>query len=46
MSEDTLGYGLNCLVKLHDRMNDKKRIINLINTFRDNPSVEVQKRAL
>lgn len=46
VSEDTLGYGLNCLVKLYDRVNDKKRVVNLIHTFRDNPSVEVQKRAL
>lgn len=46
VSDDTLGYGLNCLVKLFDKVNDKKRVINLIYNFRDNPSVEVQKRAL
>lgn len=46
VSDDTLGYGLNCLVKLHDRINNKNRVINLIHTFRDSPSVEVQKRAL
>lgn len=39
VSDDTLGYGLNCLVKLFDRVSDKKRVVNLIYTFRDNPSV-------
>ena len=46
VSDDTLGYGLNCLVKLYDRISDKSRVTNLIHNFRDNTSVEVQKRAL
>ena len=46
VSDDTIGYGLNCLLKLFDKVGQKKRVLNLINFFKDNPSVEVQKRSL
>jgi hypothetical protein len=42
---DTIAYGLSSLFKLSEKTRDRKRIIGIIKSFEDNPSLEVQKRA-
>ena len=45
VQDDIVSYGLSSLFKLADKVKDRKRITNLIRSFDNSPSYEVQKRA-
>ena len=42
---DTISYGLSCLLKLHEKFGDRSRIIKMIKSFESHSDLEVQKRA-
>ncbi len=45
ISNDTISYGLSCLLKLYERFQDKERINKMIKSFEAHSDLEVQKRA-
>ena len=42
---DTISYGLSCLLKLYERFTNKERINKMIRSFEAHSDLEVQKRA-
>lgn len=42
---DTVSYGLSCLLKLYEKFGDKTRIVKMIKSFEAHSDLEVQKRA-
>jgi len=42
---DTISYGLSCLLKLYEKFSNKERIAKMIRSFEAHSDLEVQKRA-
>lgn len=42
---DTISYGLSCLLKLYEKFSNKERIQKMIRSFEAHSDLEVQKRA-
>jgi AP-1 complex subunit gamma-1 len=42
---DTISYGLSCLLKLYEKLSNKERVSKMIRSFEAHSDLEVQKRA-
>lgn len=45
IENDTISYGLSCLLKLFEKFSNKERIAKMIKSFEAHSDMEVQKRA-
>ena len=45
INNDTIAYGLSCLLKLYEKFSNKERIHKMIRSFEAHSDLEVQKRA-
>ena len=45
INNDTISYGLSCLLKLYERFSNKERITKMVRSFEAHSDLEVQKRA-